>query len=316
MQQKQTPPFLHFTRKERNGIVVLLCIVAVLLCLPFLYSLLLKEADPKKENFRDEMALLQKAAPETKSDKSFSFYNRDSNNNRFDHFKKNSNEETVAEYFYFDPNTLSENGWKKLGLRDKTIGTIKKFLSKGGRFRVPEDISKIWGMSKYQSDHLIPYVAIKERETIAGKDFHKYENKPFAKKSTAPIDANKADSNAYQSLPGIGAGYARRIVKFRDKLGGFYNVNQVAETFGLPDSTFQKIKGYLQISAEGIKKININIADLEQLKEHPYIRYKLANAIVQYRSQHGNFLSVEDIKKIMLVTDEVYLKLSVYLTVE
>ena len=316
MQQKQAPSFFHFTRKERNGIVVLLCIVASLLSLPFLYSLLLKKTDQKKENFRDEMALLQKAAPETNSDKSFSLYNRDSNNIRFNNFKRNRDEETVAEYFYFDPNTLNESGWKKLGLREKTISTIKNFLSKGGRFRIPEDIRKIWGISKYQAEHLIPYVAIKASETSAGIDFHKYERKPFTQKSTASIDANKADSNAFQSLPGIGAGYARRIVKFRDRLGGFYNVNQVAETFGLPDSTFQKIKGYLQISAEGIKKININLADMEQLKEHPYIRYKLANAIVQYRSQHGNFLSVEDIKKIMLVTDEVYLKLSVYLTVE
>lgn len=316
MQQKEAPPFFHFTRKERNGIVVLLCIVAALLCLPFLYSTFLKKADQKKENFQDEMALLQKLAPKTNSEKSFSFYNRDSNNTSYYHSKRNRNEETVAEYFYFDPNTLHENGWKKLGVRDKTIGTIKNFISKGGRFRLPEDIRKIWGISKYQADRLIPYVAIKERETIAGKDFRKYENKPFSKKSTASIDANNADSNTYQSLPGIGAGYARRIVKFRDKLGGFYSVNQVAETFGLPDSTFQKIKGHLQISEEGIKKININLADLEQLKEHPYIRYKLANAIVQYRSQHGNFLSVEDIKKIMLVTDEVYLKLYVYLTVE
>ncbi len=316
MQQKQVPPFLHFTRKERNGIVVILCMVATLISLPFLYSAFFKKDAQEIETFRDEMTLLQKAAPDKRIDKGFSFYNRDSINTGNSKFKRNGYEEITAEYFYFDPNTLHESGWKKLGVRDKTIGTIKNFLKKGGRFRIPEDISKIWGMSKYQAARLIPYVSIKAIETGSSKDFHKYDKRSISQRFTAPIDANKADSTAYQTLPGIGPGYARRIAKFRDRLGGFYNVSQVAETFGLPDSTFQKIKGYLQVSPEGIKKININQADIEQLKEHPYIRYKLANAIVQYRNQHGDFVSVEDIKKIMLVTDEVYLKLSAYLTVQ
>ena len=90
----------------------------------------------------------------------------------------------------------------------------------------------------------------------------------------------------------------------------------MAETFGLPDSTFQKIKGYLKISGGNTRKININTASLDELKEHPYIRYQLANAIVQFRLQHGNFSSVDDIKKIMLITEEVFNKIFPYLTIQ
>ena len=70
----------------------------------------------------------------------------------------------------------------------------------------------------------------------------------------------------------------------------------------------------LALSSASVKKVNINTATLEELKAHPYIRYAIANAIVQYRVQHGNYSSVEEIKKIMVVTDDVYKKVSPYLT--
>ena len=117
-------------------------------------------------------------------------------------------------------------------------------------------------------------------------------------------------------MPGIGSKLAQRIINFRSKLGGFYKTEQVAETFGLPDSTFQKIKSRLSISSSTIKQLNINTATVDELKTHPYIRYNIANAIVQYRAQHGNFAAVADIKKIMTVTDEMYNKVAPYVTVQ
>ena len=65
-----------------------------------------------------------------------------------------------------------------------------------------------------------------------------------------------------------------------------------------------------------VKKININNATVDELKTHPYIRYNIANAIVQYRLQHGSYKDINDIKKIMLVTDEIYNKAAPYLAVQ
>lgn len=109
---------------------------------------------------------------------------------------------------------------------------------------------------------------------------------------------------------------ALRIITFRDKLGGFYTTDQVGETFGLQDSVFQKIKSRLSINIAAVKHFNINTATVDEMKSHPYIRYNIANAIVQYRNQHGNFASVAAIKNIMLVTDDIFNKAAPYLIVQ
>ena len=117
-------------------------------------------------------------------------------------------------------------------------------------------------------------------------------------------------------MPGIGSKLSQRILVFRDKLGGFYTIDQIGETFGLRDSVFQLIKSRFTISNAPVHQLNINTATLDELKAHPYLRYAVANAIIQYRTQHGNYAAVEDIKKIMLVTDEVYGKAAPYLKVQ
>lgn len=211
--------------------------------------------------------------------------------------------------FYFDPNTLDVKGWQKLGVKDKTIGTIKNYLSKGGKFYKPEDIKKIWGLQEELAEKLIPYIQIPPKEFVA-KEKPVFEKKTY----TAPlVDINSADTGALTPLPGIGSKLALRIINFRDKLGGFYSVEQVAETYGLPDSTFQKIKLRLVVHSNAVKQININTASLDELKAHPYIRYAMGNAIIQYRTQHGNFEVLTDVQKVMPITQELFNKIQPYL---
>jgi competence ComEA-like helix-hairpin-helix protein len=164
---------------------------------------------------------------------------------------------------------------------------------------------------------LLPYIRI-EKKSVDGYNTSKYQEtyEPYEKprNSIADVDINEADTAAFIALPGIGSKLANRIVAFREKLGGFYSVDQVAETFALPDSAFQKIKSKLVISNKEVKKLNINLATIDELKAHPYLRYNIANAMVQYRTQHGDFSTVADIKKIMMVTDEIFNKAQPYLT--
>ncbi len=90
----------------------------------------------------------------------------------------------------------------------------------------------------------------------------------------------------------------------------------MGETFGLPDSTFQMIRQYLKSENASIKKININTATIDDLKAHPYIKWSIANPIVAYRTEHGPFAKVEDIKKVMAVTNEIYEKIAPYLVAQ
>ena len=231
--------------------------------------------------------------------------------------KQNHRALIKAELFYFDPNTIPAGDWKKLGIRDRTISTIQRFIAKGGRFRQPEDIKKIWGLHEDEVERLLPFIKIPEQvsspEPIK-KEFVSIKYEP--KRSFEHVDINLADTSALIRLPGIGSKLSNRIIAFRDKLGGFYNIEQVAETFGLADSVFQKIRPMLLLKQVSLKLVNINIASLDELKQHPYIRYTLAKLIVEYRTQHGNFNRKDDIKKIMTVTDELYKKLLPYLTIE
>ena len=222
--------------------------------------------------------------------------------------------ESKGQLFYFDPNVLPFEGWKKLGIREKTIGTIQNFLHKGGHFNKPGDLKKIYGIRPDEYVRLEPYIRI---ETTSPEElpYKKPESKKetFSKEPKYAVDINKADTAAFIALPGIGNKLALRIVNFRDKLGGFYSIDQIGETYGLPDSVFRKIKPFLKLETNLVKKLNINTASTNEMKSHPYIKWNLANAIVEYRNQHGNFSSLEDLKKISLITTEVFDKIKFYL---
>ena len=140
-----------------------------------------------------------------------------------------------------------------------------------------------------------------------------YHKKRYLRKMPAPIDINLADTGAFIALPGIGSRLAERIVKFREKLGGFYSIEQIGEVYGLADTVFQKNKPLFQLSSRSFKKININTASLDELKAHPYIRFDIAKSIIAYREQHGAFTSIEDLKKLVLMTDAIYTKVYPYL---
>src|SRR5690606_29893909 len=118
------------------------------------------------------------------------------------------------------------------------------------------------------------------------------------------IDINTADIAAFESLYGIGSKLATRIVNFRDKLGGFCSVEQVGETYGLPDSTFQKIKPQLEVNAALTRQININAAGYEELNNHPYINAKTAFHILKYRKEKGDFSTIEVIRELVQANDQ------------
>ena len=320
MLRKPAHSYLYFTRKERRGSLLLLFVVLLFCLVPFLYPLLLNKRititpalDSALVNLKIKQAdASQKKYAQRQEEKPYRQYDYPSS-------ASYTSKRNRGVLFNFDPNTISAEGWKKLGLRDKTIATILNYRSKGGKFKQPADIKKIWGLFPDEAEQLLPYVQIAETNNSATpvNDNAIHTDRRFSetKKAIPKIEINNSDTSAWIKLPGIGSKLSQRIINFREKLGGFYSIQQVGETFGLPDSTFQKIKPFIQLSGE-VKKININKASLDELKMHPYIKYHLANAIVQYRTQHGDFKQVEDIKKIMIVNEEAYNKIVPYLITE
>lgn len=104
-----------------------------------------------------------------------------------------------------------------------------------------------------------------------------------AKKTDETVEINSADTTTFKKLRGIGSGYARMIVNYREKLGGFYNTNQILEVYKFPKETYDKIKNQLVVDTTQIRKILINTASVKELKSHPYISYYQALSIVENR---------------------------------
>jgi len=298
--------YFTFTKKERTGIYILLVLIAICMATPRFFT-----TATFSEEVRIEAMQIQRAPREPVNKQ---FARRPSNS-----YKESAYNDVYYEplkettLFPFDPNTLDATGWKKLGINDRTIRTMQHYIAKGGQFRNAGDLQKMYSLKKADLDRLMPYIRIAAPAPLynPGKPPVK-----FVKTPPPIIDVNQADTAAFISLPGIGSKLATRIVNFREKLGGFYSVQQIGETFGLPDSTFQLIQPRLQCGSVVLHKININTADAGMLKQHPYIRWNIANAIVQYRQQHGLFHSPEELQQIVLITPELYKKMVAYMTVE
>ncbi len=147
----------------------------------------------------------------------------------------------------------------------------------------------------------------KDKTYTAKKDYYDFT-----------IEVNSATQEDYERLYGIGKVYAERIVKFRDKLGGFYSINQIKDVFGIEDSTFQKFKKNLTIKPVSIKKININTATFEELTTNPYFFTTVAKQIIGYRSKVKPFASNDDVKNLYFVRDhpEHYDKMLPYIEIK
>lgn len=295
--KKWISEYLCFTLKERVGIFILLVIILVFLCIPTFYQV-------RKDSVFVDTALLKLfQTPEMGEGKPFT-----EDTNRLI---------SSIQYFHFDPNSIGEKEWQLLGLRPTIIRTIKNYLNKGGRFDKPTDIRKIWGLEKSIADALIPYIDIQQHRGNYFPSIYHRNNTPITtliNDKASFIDINTASVKDWELLPGIGSVLAARIIKFREKLGGFTAINQVLQTYGIKDSVFQRLKPQFILSGkfETTEKPNINTASATSMKLAG-LSNEIADAIVNYRKQYGQFKALNDLKRIAFVNDSVYQKITQFL---
>ena len=308
--------YLTFNKRERNGIIVLLSIISLLLIYLNISNTFITPEKVDFSKFEQEIAAFNTAQKQAETSGKE---------------KKDSVAEmgaairlgaVNAEYFNFNPNNLSAEDWKRLGLNDKQVQTIKNYESKGGQFRTKEDVKKMYCIPAEQYSQLEPYIVIPPKETTGSyKQFAQNmpaaSPRPAAGNSGVPItvELNSADSAYLTKVKGIGAFYAKSIVKYREQLGGFAFKEQLMEIWKFDKEKFEAVKNFIVVDDSEVKKININTCTAAQLK-HPYISWNMANAIVNYRLQHGKYKKTEEIKKTDLVDDETFRKLVYYLVVE
>ncbi len=133
--------------------------------------------------------------------------------------------------------------------------------------------------------------------------------------AAASLNINRGDSAAFEGLPGIGPVLAHRILNFRRALGGYASVEQLQEVWGLPDSTYRRLKPRLQTDGR-VTQIDLNTADAPTLSRHPYLSGSQAKAIITYRKKNGNFTSPDGLRSVSVLPDSTLRKLKPYLTVK
>ena len=214
--------------------------------------------------------------------------------------------------------TISREQLIALGLPPYLAERWIKYTSKGGKIRYPNDLKRLYGMTPERIESILPHLIFK-KTALAQTSFSTNSNdgyRSFPKqtklKNPSRLDINSADTTQWKTLPGIGSGYARRICSFRDKLGGFVGVEQVMETFQLPPELAPIIEKYGYV---GTVHRRIQINHVSEIR-HPYLPYAQAKALLAYRTQHGPFRSLDDLKQVKRLTPEVIEKIGPYLSFE
>ena len=225
--------------------------------------------------------------------------------------------ESGQELFAFDPNTADSTALLKLGLSRWQVVNIYKYRNRGGVYRKPSDFARLYGLTVHQYKRLEPYIRISPDYSTPASSLFPSEYDAPVSRSTARsrklqpgenVDLNVADTTQLQLVPGIGSYFARRIVQYRDRLGGYVSVGQLDEIEDFPASA----KSFLTVTSSPLR-LDVNKLSLAQLRRHPYINYYQARAIVEYRRLRGPFQSLEDLASLPDFTPQDIQRLSPYL---
>lgn len=314
---KWAEQYFTFTRGAKNGILLLILASIVAFILPPTYSYFNPPENVDNAKYENEIDAFIKEYKERKQQSlahksEEEIFNPYSNVELSPQFKKKGKKE--IEYFEFDPNKIGVEEWMKLGFSEKQAESIEKAKAKGWKFYKPEDLKEVYVVGEKNYNRLAPYIKI-DPNSFPKKVFPKtiYAEKP---KEKFVVDINAADSSLFERQRGIGPSLSSRIIRYRERLGGFISREQIKEVWGMPDSTYQSLKERFTVNDVSIRKINVNSADFETLRKHPYINYTYAKVIDAYRKQHGSFKAIEGLKKIPIINDSIYQKLEPYIVVE
>lgn len=209
--------------------------------------------------------------------------------------------------FPFNPNGMSEEEWQRLGLTDRQIRNIKNYEAKGGRFLSKNDLKKLYTISDEDFAALEPYIVIPQRTpNVANRssEWKKDEqtDSKSEKKEALPIpmvEINTVDSATLVALPKVSPYLASRVLGYRERLGGYVQLEQLLEVKGLDSIKFEAMSPYLQLERMEPVKVDVNRDDFKDLLRHPYLGYEQVKTIVRYRESRGMIKDWPQLQKVV-----------------
>lgn len=288
---------LGFSRRETNGFLILLPLIILTIFSQPLATLFFKS---DVENFSAESAELDSLVSTWES-------------------LQTSNKVTASPssarpvfLFSFDPNSATLDELHQLGFTGNVASRIVRYRQNGGRFKIKKDLLKIYGIDSVLYGSLYSYINLPENPYKRSDRAEPIRTET----SVSKFDLNTADSARLLAAKGVGPILAQRIIKYRNRLGGFVHNKQLKEVYGLDSSAIRSLSEIAFIDpAVPVNKLNLNKAGEKDLSLHPYISKAMAKAIVTYRFQHGNYNSVEDIRNIHALNEGAIARLLPYLSI-
>ena len=274
-----------FNKGERVAIITIMAAI-ILLILACLFRPARKSLSDTSLHDLDSLLALRQAAIEEQQQQ-----------------KMEQTQETIELHpFPFNPNTLTEDEWRQMGLTDRQVRNIMNYKAKGGKFYSKNDLGKLYTISEEEFAQLEPFIVLPE--VSRGKNTNtkamsqggvstgsttatSSTTVSYEKKAIPVVDLNTVDSTTLVELPQIGAYTAVRIVEFREKLGGFVDKEQLRDVKGMDEARFAAIQPYINLDVVEIHKIDVNRDDFKTLVHHPYLSYEQVKRIVNQRERRG-----------------------------
>ncbi|PTN07616.1 helix-hairpin-helix domain-containing protein [Mangrovibacterium marinum] len=295
--------YFSFTRGERLGIIVLIVLISIVVAVKQMLFCFEQPTPADRESF-EQFVAGQKAAEQ-------------------------HNQRHKVTLFTFDPNTIDSLSLAKLDLPFFVKRNLLRYRQHGGRFSRPRDFRKLYGMNDSVYAAIEPYLQITSPQvkvSIAASELktspkRRAQEKPNEEIAEEPaprverplIDINKSSADELQQLRGIGPVLSARIVKFRDLLGGYACVDQLKEVYGLDPEVVDRNRDFLAVDSTLVRKLDFNFLSVDELAAHPYINYKEARRIVDFRSKNGYISDKNILLSDSVIGQEHFRKLSYYL---
>jgi len=301
--------YFNFSRAERFGILFLCGCILLILTIRWSVPLWIQRQQPDISAFAEEIVKFRMAAtmmqPGTEQTESF------------------ADAPSVSDLFYFDPNKATNEEWDKLGLNERQIRNIRNYQASGGYFRRKEDLQRLYTISTTQYQLLAPYIqfAVNEpvvKETYANPVIRNTEQITAnpQEKTILQIELNTADSALLTQLTGIGAVLASRTIRYRNLIGGFANVTQIGEVFGVQQDLVERLASQLTADTSFIRKIPVNTANFNDLTRHPYLNEQQVRGIMNFRRLQNRINNLDELVRNNILKGEEAEKIRPYLTFE
>tara|TARA_R110002072_G_scaffold24063_7_gene82373 strand:- start:51 stop:1124 length:1074 start_codon:yes stop_codon:yes gene_type:complete len=347
--------FFTYTKNQRNGIVLLLGLVIAFFAIQLFWDFRQEEEFLDTREFEKQIVEWETANAQM------------------------AKKEFQENLFSFDPNTVSRSDLKKLGMASHQIAVLINFRSKGGVFKNPDDLFKIYGIDSnwvysvkefvhiqkqlpknhYPQLSLSPFnpnTVLKDQLLEMGfshsqaKGFLAYRKGLGKFKSVSDIykvysldssfvqniksylifeekdsldlkevvqkkNLNELDTLQIYKIQGIPTFLLKRIIKYRNQLGGYYSLDQLWEIYGMDDKIYQSLIEQVYVDQGFIVPMNVNELGFKELLKHPYLNFEQVKSIVNFRKKVRPFNSIDELNELELINDSLFTKIANYLEV-